>query len=72
MNCELNNVSVVILNYNGQKLMQQYLPTVIANSGKAEIVVADNGSTDNSVEWLKTTYPNLYFEKENYLWKTKS
>ena len=59
MNCELNNVSVVILNYNGQKLMQQYLPTVIANSGKAEIVVADNGSTDNSVEWLKTTYPNL-------------
>ena len=59
MNCGLNKVSVVILNYNGQKLMQQYLPTVITNSGEAEIVVADNGSTDGSVEWLKATYPEL-------------
>ena len=59
MNYELNRVSVVILNYNGQKLMQQYLPTVIANSGEAEIVVADNGSTDGSVEWLKAEYPEL-------------
>ncbi len=56
---ELNKVSVVILNYNGLKLMQQYLPTVIANSGEAEIVVADNGSNDGSVEWLKTEYPQL-------------
>ena len=59
MNCELNKVSVVILNYNGQKLMQQYLPTVIANSGGAEIVVADNGSIDGSVEWLQAEYPDL-------------
>lgn len=55
----MNKISVVILNYNGQKLMQQYLPTVIANSGDAEIIVADNGSTDGSVEWLKTKYPEL-------------
>ena len=59
MNYELDKVSVVILNYNGQKLMQQYLPSVIANSGGAEIVVADNGSTDGSVEWLKAEYPQL-------------
>lgn len=59
MNYELNKVSVVILNYNGQKLMQQYLPTVIAHSGGAEVVVADNGSTDGSVEWLKAEYPEL-------------
>lgn len=59
MNCELNKVSVVILNYNGLKLLQQYLPTVIANSGGAEVVVADNGSTDGSVEWLKTEYSEL-------------
>ena len=59
-NYELNKVSVVILNYNGQKLMQQYLPTVIANSGGAKIVVADNGSTDGSVKWLKTEYPELH------------
>ena len=55
----MNKVSVVILNYNGQKLMQQYLPTVIANSSGAEIVVADNGSTDGSVEWLVSAYPEL-------------
>ena len=55
----MNKVSVVILNYNGQKLMQQYLPTVIANSSGEEIVVADNGSTDGSVEWLVSTYPEL-------------
>ena len=55
----MNKVSVVILNYNGQKLMQQYLPTVIANSSGAEIVVADNGSTDGSVEWLASAYPEL-------------
>ena len=59
MNYALNKVSVVILNYNGQKLMQQYLPTVIANSGNAEIIIADNGSTDGSVEWLKKEYPTL-------------
>ena len=64
----LSSVSVVILNYNGQKLMQEYLPMVIANSGNAEIVVADNGSTDGSVEWLRESYPGLRviaFE-ENY------
>ncbi len=59
MNYALNKLSVVILNYNGQKLMQQYLPTVIANSGNAEIIIADNGSTDGSVEWLKKEYPTL-------------
>lgn len=59
MNYELDKVSVVILNYNGQKLIQKYLPSVIANSSGAEIVVADNGSTDGSVEWLKAEYPQL-------------
>lgn len=68
MNYELNMVSVVILNYNGLKLMQKYLPTVIENSGGAEVVVADNGSTDGSVEWLRKEYPKLRLIvfKENY------
>ena len=43
MHCELKKVSVVILNFNGLKLMQQYLPIVIKNTIGAEIVVADNG-----------------------------
>lgn len=64
----MNKIAVVILNYNGLKLMQKYLPTVIENTTKADIIVADNGSTDGSVEWLKKTYPELRiiaFEK-NY------
>ena len=59
MHCELKKVSVVILNFNGLKLMQQYLPIVIKNTIGAEIVVADNGSTDGSTDWLKKTYPNI-------------
>lgn len=51
--------AVVILNYNGLKLMQQYLPTVIENTPGADIVVADNGSTDGSVAWFKETMPAL-------------
>ena len=68
MNHKLNKISVVILNYNGLKLMQKYLPTVIENSRGAEVIVADNGSTDGSVEWLRNEHPELRliaFEK-NY------
>lgn len=38
--------AVVILNYNGVELMKQYLPSVVNNTPDAEIIVADNGSTD--------------------------
>ncbi len=51
--------AVVILNFNGQKLMEQFLPGVIAHSPEAEIIVADNCSTDDSVVWLKAAYPEL-------------
>lgn len=51
--------AVVILNYNGVELMKQYLPSVVNNTPDAEIIVADNGSTDGSVAWLKEAYPTL-------------
>ena len=56
MHCELKKVSVVILNFNGLKLMQQYLPIVIKNTIGAEIVVADNGSTDGSNVLIISTF----------------
>lgn len=52
-------VAVVVLNYNGKKLLQQFLPSVIANSGDATIYVADNFSTDDSVSFLKTEFPGV-------------
>lgn len=51
--------AVVILNWNGLQHLQHYLPVVVATTPDADIVVADNGSTDDSVAWLKATYPQL-------------
>ena len=50
-------VAVVILNWNGVSHLQHYLPRVVATTTGADIVVADNGSTDNSVEWLREAMP---------------
>ena len=53
------NVAVVILNYNGRKLLQQFLPSVVQFSGDTKIIIADNHSTDDSVEFIKTTFPSI-------------
>ena len=54
-------VSVIILNWNGQALLEEFLPSVIANtpSDIAEVVVADNGSTDGSIEMLNEKFPSV-------------
>lgn len=52
--------AIVILNWNGRKMMSEYLPTVIEYSrDEAAIIVADNDSTDDSVEWLERNYPQV-------------
>ncbi len=56
----MNKVAVVILNYNGQKFLEKFLPTVISySSDVAEVIVADNCSTDNSVEFMRENFPNV-------------
>lgn len=55
----LNKVSVVILNYNGEKLLPQFLPSVIRYSKDAHIVVADNASTDQSLNILAEQFPTI-------------
>ena len=50
---------VVILNYNGKSFLEQFLPSVIAHSTGCDIIVADNQSTDDSVEFLKQNYPDI-------------
>lgn len=52
-------VAVVILNYNTRRHLEQYLPSVVANSAGARIIVADNGSPDDSVAFLKEFYPDV-------------
>lgn len=52
-------MAVVILNWNGRKYLEQFLPGVIANSPGCEIIVADNASTDNSVAFLRSNFPEV-------------
>ena len=52
-------VAVVILNWNGLQHLQHYLPSVVSTTPDADIVVADNGSTDDSVEWVKAHHPEV-------------
>lgn len=51
--------AIVILNYNGEKMLRQYLPILLENADGADVYVADNASTDNSVEMLATEYPEV-------------
>lgn len=54
-------VAVIILNWNGAALLRRYLPSVIANTNStiADVIVADNGSTDESVKVLKEEFPEV-------------
>jgi len=61
-------LAVVILNWNGQSLLEQFLPTIIQYSPEATIYVADNASTDNSVAYVKANFPSvkIIINKDNY------
>lgn len=57
----MKKVAVVILNWNGKALMEEFLPSVIANTPAewADVIVADNGSTDDSIKMLEETFPSV-------------
>ncbi len=68
MNHKLNNhptdcssTAVVILNWNGSALLRRFLPSVISHTiaTGARIVVADNGSTDDSLSLLERDFPEV-------------
>lgn len=50
-------IAIVILNWNGEVLLERYLPSVIQYSSDADIFVIDNASTDASVDFLKKNHP---------------
>lgn len=54
-----NKVAVVILNWNGKSFLEKFLPIVLKYSSNAQIIVADNNSSDNSVEFLKNHFPQV-------------
>ena len=66
----MNLVSIVILNWNGKGYLEQFLPSLIEHSQlpDVEIVVADNNSSDDSLEFLASAYPRIKVIRldENY------
>lgn len=56
-----SSVAIVILNWNGVSFLERFIPILYNNTPKeiGEIIIADNGSIDSSVEWLKENYPML-------------
>jgi len=66
------SVSIVVLNYNGQKHLQKCLPSIF-NSNQAditfEVIVVDNNSTDNSLEYIAENFPKVrtvFMDKNSY------
>ncbi|MEI2737964.1 MAG: glycosyltransferase family 2 protein [Chitinophagaceae bacterium] len=62
-------VSIVILNWNGRKYLEQFLPSVLSTTyANCDIIVADNGSTDDSIQFLEKNYPGIHviLFTENY------
>ncbi|MBR4366815.1 MAG: glycosyltransferase, partial [Bacteroidaceae bacterium] len=58
----MDKVAVVILNWNGSDMMRKYLPGVVActeTTSRAKVYVADNGSTDGSMEMVGENFPTV-------------
>jgi len=64
-------VSIIIVNYNGKKYLEKCLETLMkVDYSSYEVILVDNNSTDDSVEFVKNTYPSGIIIKldKNYLW----
>ena len=57
----MKKVAVIILNWNGAALLREFLPSVCAHTPEelADVVVADNGSSDDSLVWVEKTFPQV-------------
>jgi len=57
----MNLVSIVILNWNGRDLLRRFLPVLISNTSLpgVELIVADNGSDDGSVDLVEEEFPGI-------------
>ena len=52
-------IAVVALNWNGKSWLEKFLPTLVKYSQEATVFVADNASTDDSVDFVKNNFPNV-------------
>lgn len=63
----LKKVAIVILNWNGKKFLEKFLPSVVVNCNEySEIIIADNDSKDDSVEFIEKEYPDIRIIKHTF------
>lgn len=55
----VEKTAIVILNWNGERMLDRFLPSVLLHSGEASVVVADNASTDGSLALMAEKFPNV-------------
>ncbi|MDY2588308.1 glycosyltransferase family 2 protein [Winogradskyella aquimaris] len=62
------DIAIVILNWNGKALLEQFLPSVLNYSQRATVYVADNASTDGSIDFVRANFPEVKIiqNAENY------
>lgn len=56
-----NRIAVVILNFNGAEMLRAFLPSVVEYSPEAEVIVADNSSTDASAQVMSEEFPAVRY-----------
>jgi len=58
-------LTIVILNWNGKQLLEKFVPSIVkySNLPNVEIIIADNASTDESVNFIQEKYPNIKIVK---------
>lgn len=54
-------IAIVILNWNGKQLLEKFLPSIVkySNLPNVDVIVADNASSDNSIEFIEQNYPTI-------------
>lgn len=61
----LKEIAVAVLNWNGQKLLEEFLPSVVAHSAQADVYLIDNNSSDNSMSYVTSTLPSVKIIQTN-------
>ncbi len=64
----MSDLSVALLNYNGKHHLETYLPSVVQYSTPHQVILIDNGSTDDSIQYVKEHFPSVQIVQfdENY------
>ena len=57
-----SDICIAILNWNGLHHLERFLPSVVENSGQARVCVIDNASSDGSVNWVSSHFPEVSLE----------